>query len=261
MKKRFLPIFMTVLATLFVSCASGNKPVVLRGKDLKNTHLTGLNEQGQMLNFEIKDVDIDPKDTEKETYLYTVFYFDKSDSRWKNMCAPDVENIAKAIPLSGSWDHKGTYIESNKLVTFGCTSGSLAKCVRLGYKPWKSVHGKSLRDFHQACTRMVRADYCGNGKTHTQEGVLIHVYDDLGIHKYTPKKGMLFEAAWGPDGATYINRTRLSQPLSKITQECPQKLKGHINENSNSSTVEKVNQSYPNSLLFNDSQLKLNKIP
>ncbi|MDZ8028685.1 MAG: ADYC domain-containing protein [Nostoc sp. DedQUE11] len=255
-KKIVLSVFVITLTILLVSCASGDESVIIRGKDLKNAQLTGLDEQGRTLNFQIKDVELDPKDPEKETYLYTVFYLDKSDSRWKNVCKPDIENVAKAIPLSGSWDRTGAYIESNNLVTFGCTSGSLGKCVRFGYKPWKSVQGKSLRDFHQACTRMVRADYCGNGQAHTQEGVSIDVYDVLGIQKQTPKSGMVFEAAWQPDGATYINHPRLLNNLSEIRKECPKKLTGRINENANLSTAKKVQQKWSSALLFNDSLLR-----
>lgn len=233
--------------------ATSEKTDTLKGKDLKNAQFDAVDEQGRKLNFQIRDVELDPQDPEKETYLYTVFYLDTSDSKWKNLCTPDASNVAKAIPLTGFWDETGAYVESSKLVTFGCTSGALAKCVRFGYKPWKNVKGKSLRDLHQACTRMVRADYCGNGKSHTQNGVWIDVYDVLGIQKQTVKNGMVFEAAWGPNGATCINRARLSETVSEIVEECPEKLKGRINEDSRCSTAEKAKQNCPDSLLFNDS--------
>lgn len=229
------------------------KTGILKGKDLKGAQLDAVDEQGRKLKFKIRDVELDPQDHDNETYLYTVFYLDTSDSKWKNLCEPDAYNVAKAIPLAGSWDETGAYIESSKLITFGCTSGAIAKCVRFGYKPWKNLNGKSLRDFHQACTRMVRADYCGNGKSHTQEGTWIDVYDVLGIQKQTTNSGMVFEAAWGPNGATCINRARLSEPLSEIVKECPKKLKGRINEGGRCSTAEKAEQNCPNSLLFNDS--------
>jgi hypothetical protein len=151
------------------------KTVILKGKDLKGANLTAFDEKGKQINFQIRNVELDPKDSEKETYLYTVFYLDNTDSKWKNLCKPDVENVAKAIPLAGAWDEKGAYLESSKSITFGCTNGALAKCVRFGYKPWKTVKGTSLRDFHQACTRMVRADYCGDGKGHTRDGTLINI--------------------------------------------------------------------------------------
>jgi len=169
------------------------------------------------------------------------------------LCTPDAENVAKAIPLTGSWDETGAHTESSDMITYGCTSGVLAKCVRFGYKPWKNVKGKSLRDYHQACTRMTRADYCGNGKGHTREGTPIDIYDEIGIQKKTPNSGMVFEAAWSPDGATFINRPRWFETVSEIRQECHNKLKGRINESGSWTTAQKAKQNLPNSLLFNDS--------
>lgn len=236
--------------------STGEKTKILKGKDLKGAQLNAVDEQGRKLNFEIKDVELDPKDPEKETYLYTVFYLDSVDSQWKNLCTPDAENVAKAIPLTGSWDETGKHTESSIIMTFGCTSGVLAKCVRFGYKPWKTVQGKSLRDYHQACTRMARADYCGNGKSHTREGTPIDIYDVLNIQKKTPNTGMVFEAAWSPDGAAFINRTRWFETLSEIRQECPNKLKDRINEGGDWATSEKVKQKWSNSLLFNDSLVR-----
>lgn len=229
------------------------KTVILQGEDLKGTGLTAVDEQGKKIDFEIRDVEQDPKDPSKETYLYTIFYLDKTDSKWKNLCQPDVENVAKAIPLTGKWNEAGAHIESEEFVTLGCTNGVLAKCVRFGYRPWKNQGGKALRDFHQACTRMLRADYCGKGKDHTREGTPIDVYDVLGIEKKTPNSGMVFEAAWGTQGATCINRPRWFETLSEISSECPDKFKKQLKEGKSCSTSETATQNYPDSLLFNDS--------
>lgn len=234
--------------------ATNEKTYTRKSKDLKGAKLLGFDEQGRKQEFLIKDVELDPKDPEKETYLYTVFYQDKADFQWKNLCHPDIHNVAKAIPLSGSWDATGTHIESDKLITFACTNGVLAKCARFGYKPWKKVKGKSLRDFHQACTRMLRADYCGNGKGHTREGTPVYIYDVLDIQTQTPNtNGMVFEAAWGPNGATCINRPRWLETLSEIGSECPEKLKERTNEGGTCTTAQKAKQNWSGSLIFNDS--------
>lgn len=276
MKKTFLYSFVVFFPVLLFSCglfaknpntnyktepgtrtiSTAQNTKIVKGKDLKGAQFNAVDEQGRKLNFEIKDVELDPKDREKETYLYTVFYLDSADSQWKNLCTPDAENVAKAIPLTGSWDETGKHTESSDIITFGCTSGVLAKCVRFGYKPWKTVKGKSLREYHQACTRMARADYCGNGKSHTREGTPIDVYDELGIQKKTPNNGMVFEAAWSSDGATFINRPRWFETVSEIRQECHNKLKGRINEGGSWTTAQKAKQNLPNSLLFNDSLLR-----
>src|SRR6202162_534078 len=37
------------------------------------------------------------------------------------------------------------------------------KCVRYGYHPWEQApDGRPMRDYYDACVRMVRADYCGD---------------------------------------------------------------------------------------------------
>lgn len=277
MKRIFLSTLVVIFTVLFVGCgkftqglnsstttaptttspARSEKTEILKGKDLKGAQFNAVDEQGRKLNFQIKDVELDPKDPEKETHLYTVSYLDLADSKWKNLCKPDVEKVAKAIPLSGFWDETGAHIESPDIVTFGCTNGVLAKCVRFGYKPWKTLKGKSLRDFHQACTRMARADYCGNGESHTREGTPINVYDVLDIQKPTPNSGMVFEAAWQPDGATCINRARWFDKLSDICKECPNKLKGRISTDSRPcATAQKAKQNLPDALLFNDSLVR-----
>ncbi len=229
------------------------KTVIFKGKDLKGAGLTALDEQGKKIKFEIRDVEIDPKDPSKETHLYTTFYLDKNNSKWRNLCQPDADNVAKAIPLTGMWNEAGVHIESGEFVTLSCTNGVLAKCVRFGYRPWENRLGKALRDFHQACTRMLRADYCGKGKGHTREGTPIDVYDVLGIEEKTPNSGMVFEAAWGPEGATCINRPRGFETISEISSECPEKFKKQIKEGKSCSTSETAKQNYPDSLLFNDS--------
>ena len=75
-------------------------------------------------------------------------------------------------------------------ITFACTNGALAKCVRWGYKPWKTVNGVSLADYHQACVHMTPADYCGDGKAHTRDGTLIDIWDRLGVQKREPSLGL-----------------------------------------------------------------------
>src|SRR5204863_5686447 len=121
-------------------------------------------------------------------------------------CAADSDGRSRAIPLQGSWAAgAGTATRSADRVTFACTSGALGKCVRLGYKPWKMVAGKPLAELHAACVRMVRADYCGDGRSHTRDGTRIDIWDRLGIQRRAEPADApeLFEAAWSPAGAVW----------------------------------------------------------
>lgn len=233
----------------------------VKGKDVEGTVLeiaegdAGSNLPQRSLKLKISEVTLDAQDPERETYLYTVLYQDPISQQWRNLCQPDRNQVAKAIPLSGRWDETGAHIDDGK-ITFGCTSGALAKCVRWGYKPWKTVQGRSLRELHQACTRMVRADYCGNGKGHTQDGTAIDIYDRLEIQKRTPDSGMAFEAAWQPDGAALIQRTRYPETLAQIQQECPNRLKERIDTTNHSISAGQIQQRFSKALLFNDSLVR-----
>lgn len=208
-------------------------------------------ERANSQGFQISEAELDPQDPDREIYLYTVLYQNPTDSQWHNLCQPDRDNLTKALLLSGEWDETGKHID-NQEVTIACTSGVLAKCVRWGYKPWKTLQGVSLRDYHQACTRMARADYCGNGISHTKDGTIIDLYDRLGIQQKTEDNDMVFEAAWGTDGAVLIHRPRYSETLVQIQQDCPEKLDlAH-----QSLTRAEIQQQIPTALIFNDSFIK-----
>lgn len=104
---------------------------------------------------------------------------------------------------------------------------------------------------------MVRADYCGTGVAHTQEGTQIDVYDQLGIQKRVNNSGMTFEAAWNPDGAVAIRRTPFSKTLAQIQQDCPERLRPFqfdVDQDS-SKALSKLQQYAPKAIVFNDSFL------
>lgn len=128
----------------------------------------------------------------------------------------------EALPLAGSWDARMDWHADG--LTFACTDGVLAKCVRWGYRPWAERPGVDMRALYQTCLRMVRADYCGDGVPHTEEGTPINLWDIAGIQTRDPADGMTFEAAWGPEGALAIARTRWPQGLAYVRAHCPDRL-------------------------------------
>jgi hypothetical protein len=77
---------------------------------------------------------------------------------------------------------------------------------------------------------MVRADYCGDGRGHTREGVQINVYDRLAIQVADPSPTMTFEAAWGADGAVCVHKVRVPEAVSldTLVRACPERLAGKI---------------------------------
>ena len=106
----------------------------------------------------------------------------------------------------------------------GWPDGVLAKCVRWGFAPWVKRESADMRALHQTCTRMVRADYCGDGVPHTKEGTPINLWDTAGINVRSNTPGMAFEAAWGPHGALRIERSRWPDGLDYVRRHCPERL-------------------------------------
>jgi len=124
-----------------------------------------------------------------------------------------------SIPVSGYWNYDqgvaggGRKIESVTRITFACTQiGAIGKCVEAGYEPWET-DGVSLAAEHEACVRLLRADYCGDGTPHTVNGVLVNVYDFAGVQDDTETWGV--EAEWTEDGARCITGNhREAQPVA-----------------------------------------------
>lgn len=116
---------------------------------------------------------------------------------------PVCEPGQAGVIVSGRWDATGAHTSDPEVVTYSCTSGVIAKCVSWGYAPW--VVGP---DVHAACTRMARADYCGDGTPWTMDGTHIGAHDTLGVRARLAAGTMVFEAAWSAAGAVCVARTR-----------------------------------------------------
>ena len=134
---------------------------------------------------------------------------------WQPLCVDPNDVGTQAILLADLWDEEsGAQVSPRPsgAITVACRGAALAKCVEWGYRPWDTRSGVSLHAYHQACTRAVRADYCGDGTPHTKNGTQIHVKDPLGVQKADPNKPYGVEAEWGPDGALCLNdeNTRLA---------------------------------------------------
>lgn len=161
-------------------------------------------------------------DSNSDGMLYFVSVVTDQDRQ--PLCPGEDGEMLSAIPLQGSWDTFGVW--SPEGTTLACHNGVLAKCVRWGYAPWSSQDGISLRDHHQACSRLARADYCGDGVPHTRDGTLINVWDALGIQLSETSDELVFEASWTPEGAFNIQRTRFPEGMAYVVENCPERLAG-----------------------------------
>lgn len=174
---------------------------------------------------------VHPSGAAAGTFLYRILFL-APDGAWQDLCPGGNNGPGWAIPLEGEWDYvTGARISygGNKF-TWACTTGALGKCAAsgmpntLGYEPWETdpyyqsiqaspgvwywvmIDGKRM---HQACTRMIRADYCGDGVFHTAVGNRIDVRDFLlngqSLTMYTQWAA---EALWDENGASWVSCDR-----------------------------------------------------
>jgi len=212
-----------VVGTQFQVTVAGDQ--ILSQENLIGATLSGADDEGNPLLFRIDSVEIDPKDKSGEVVLYTFMVRDSESGAWRNMCRPDPDGLSRGFPMRIPGKEDGSY-------TLTCTSGAVGKCIRMGYKPWATDdNGNTLREHHQACVRMIRADYCGTGESHTRNGTVINIFDKLGIQEADPEPAV-FEAGWGPDGAVCVNKTRVPDllTLEELERMCPERLLGRTGD-------------------------------
>jgi hypothetical protein len=190
---------------------------VLASPDLVGAVLDATDEMGRTIRVRLDAVTRDPSDRDGDISLHRFSVPDAATGSWRDFCTPGPDGTVAGFPLAGSWTKDGRHESAGSGFIITCTSGAIGKCVRMGYKPWRKFKGDSLWDYHQACVRAVRADYGGNGAGHTRDGTLIDIWDRLGIQPPAPdprSPALEFEAAWGPNGAICVRRTRIADLLS-----------------------------------------------
>jgi ADYC domain len=195
----------------------------LSGKDFTQAHFLGnLGNGGQV---ELRVEAVTPGTGERRSvWTYRVSYHEPADGRWYPICQDKSGRPVDAIAVAGRWDYRqgvpglgGAKYDDPSAFTFACEGAAIAKCIRFGYEPWASSGGVSLAAHHQACTRLVRADYCGDGTSHTVDGQWVNLYDALGVQRDT--EAWALEAEWDTEGARcFTERNRSSVPVS-----CPER--------------------------------------
>lgn len=134
--------------------------------------------------------------------------------KWSSYCKGSSGESQRSVFYQGSqWSPlDGSRSDGANLLTMTCESGSVARCMSWGYRPWGSAQlasgqSTSLRDHHQACVHMKRASYCGDSQSNTVDGTRIFVNDPFqpAIHSGPTD---LIEALWSPSGATCLTNRR-----------------------------------------------------
>lgn len=104
-----------------------------------------------------------------------------------------------------------------EVIFLGCASGAIGKAGLWGYPPWVSSYGgrTGLQQL-QAASRVVRADYCGDGVTHTADGTPLQVRDRF----FTAFDDAVeaSESVWGSNGsACVVTDDRLVSGAAPVT--------------------------------------------
>lgn len=195
---------------------------IKQGTELVGTVLV-FKFNGRLVRVRIAAITPDPRDKTGTILLHDF----RVEPTGTPLCSPDSDGKQLGFPLSGRTTADGRFVAA-KADTFElvCTSGAQGKCVRFGYHPWEiAADGKPMRAYYNACIRLMRADYCGDGRAWTRNGTKIDLWDDLGIQRSESKKDptFSFEAGWGPDGAVCVAHTRIPEniTLNKLKEYCP----------------------------------------
>jgi ADYC domain-containing protein len=243
--------------------------VTLRGADLVNAHLFAEFQNrnvhppaSAVVEYRItgivpEDARYDPTHT-GATFLYTLEQNVDGTGNWQPACPVDSDGRRTALPLADVWDDRGNRNSSAPLFTLGCTAAVIAECYRWGYRPWVTGYG-NLQITHWTCTRLARADYCGDGVSHTLDGTLINVWDNLAPPgpieaQGTTPPGMSFEAAWDQNGALCFSHARWSLGGAVAAAACPNRLQ-QPQGNQPGTTCDNAQQGGSSARMFNESVL------
>jgi len=171
----------------------------LNGASVAGSAWTGITSSGVSIALRIDSATRGPAPND-DVWFYGVSY--QTGGGWLPLCGADSEG--EAIAVAGVWGAAETYTPSSTQFTWACRHKTIAKCVELGYKTWRGFAAQLA-----SCVRLLRADYCGDGKSWTLNGTLINIYDNVGVQGDT--EGWSLEAGWTPAGAICIgnsNETR-----------------------------------------------------
>ena len=201
----------------------------MRSVELVGATLT-INTTGGPLRLRIDAVERDPERENQPVWLHS-FSTEAADGSRQNLCNAGPDGRRQGFPLAFQPRADGAMEPAEPGVfELVCTAGARGKCVRFGYLPWTN---QAMRDVYDACVRMVRADYCGEGEGTTRNGTLIDHYDAEGIDEPGHDPRFEFEAGWTAAGAVCVRRVRIKENISleKLAASCP-RLRGRLGANS-----------------------------
>jgi ADYC domain len=188
----------------------------LSGADLVGSTWTGNLSDGTTAALRIDAaMQLTGANSDMWSYRWSV----SADGAWQPLCVARDGHAEFADATSGTWNLAqgvpggGAYHPETSEFTIACRGSAIAKCLELGYKPWDGFEREIA-----ACTRAMRADYCGIGTPFTVSGIIINIFDDVGIQP--DAVDWVPEAEWGPDGAQCVSNKKQTR-FYQVVHETP----------------------------------------
>jgi hypothetical protein len=172
----------------------------LTGSALVGSSWTGVTYEGTQVKLRIDAASVGAAPN-TDLWFYRTSY--QTTSGWHPLCGLDAANQPiEAVSVAGVWRQLpgdlANYGPSATQFSLACRGKTIAKCVELGYKPYRG-YAEQLA----SCVRLLRADFCGSGVSYTVDGNVLNLYDSVGVQgdvaQWTP------EAEWTPSGASCVN--------------------------------------------------------
>jgi hypothetical protein len=192
---------------------------VLRSPELEGAVLTVQTEAGPR-RVRLATVERDPDAKSGDVWLHRMLV-EQPDGSLVDLCGEGPDGRRQGFPLASRMHPDGrTETTAPEVFELVCSGGARAKCVRFGYLPWR---GAAEAATYNACLRMVRADYCGDGAGTTRDGMSIDLYDDQGVQKPDMAPDQAFEAGWTAQGAVCVAHVRVKEntSLDALARACP----------------------------------------
>jgi hypothetical protein len=201
---------------------------VLRGRDLEGVSLEATLDDGAKVPLRITSIG------EREGGLFS--YFIVAADSGESACpvaagaSPDAFALAEPHDLA-----TGAPLADPGAIHFACRGSALYSCLSAGYRPWTNLT-ETLGDrqleqpgapFLQACARLVRGDYCGDGTSHAPAGASVAFWDTFGVNDEPSGEaaaGLELEGEWSTNGASCITRVRWPEALEWVSAHCPERL-------------------------------------
>jgi hypothetical protein len=200
------------------------KATLSDGRALDSTELVGATltvaGAGGAMRIRIDAVEpdpgFDPSAGGPADVLLHSFSIEGPDGAWTHLCEPGPDGRRWGFPIPGRARGDGTIAPAEPGVfELTCAGGAQGKCVRFGYRPWEQRLGEpSAWSLYNACIRLVRADYSGDGKGTTRNGQPIEIVDAVGIRESGDDPAHDFEAGFSPEGAVCVRHVRVKENTS-----------------------------------------------